>query len=68
MAPPAPKQPKVFCQFPVQLVIQAVLLVIAAAMPVSHVPHPLSLLLVLAAVILPGYCFAKAEPPEGEGT
>ena len=61
MAPPAPKQPKVLCQFPVQLVIEAVLLVVAA-----NVPFGLSLLLVLAALALPIYCFAKAEPPEQE--
>ena len=59
MAPPAPKQPKALCQFPVQLVIEAVLLVVAA-----NVAFPLALALVLVALALPIYCFAKAEPPE----
>ncbi|KPV41508.1 hypothetical protein AN478_02780 [Thiohalorhabdus denitrificans] len=59
MAPPAPKQPKVFCQFPVQLVIEAILLVIAAS-----VSFELALPLVLVAIVFPAYCFAKAEPPE----
>ena len=61
MAPPAPKQPVTFCQFPVQLVIEAVLLVVAA-----NVPFGLSLILVLAALALPIYCFAKAKGPEQE--
>jgi len=61
LAPPAPKQPKPFCKFPVQLVIEAVLLVVAA-----NVAFPLALVLVLAALALPTYCFAKAEPPEQE--
>jgi hypothetical protein len=59
LVPPAPKQPKVFCQFPVQLVIEAILLVVAA-----NVAFPLALILVLAALALPIYCFAKAEGPE----
>ena|GEM_PF-6705500 len=61
MAPPAPKQPKVFCQFPVQLIIEALLFVVAA-----NVAFPLALVLVLVALALPIYCFAKAEPPEQE--
>jgi hypothetical protein len=61
VAPPAPKQPKIFCQFPIQLVIEAILFVVAA-----FSPFPVALILVLAALALPTYCFAKAEPPEEE--
>ena len=60
MAPPAPEQPKIFCQFPVQLVIEAILLVLAA-----NVSFGWSLILVLAALALPIYCFGQAKAPAG---
>jgi len=59
VAPPAPKQPVPFCKFPVQLGIEVALLVAAA-----YTPFTLALLLVLAALALPIYCFGKAEAPE----
>lgn len=59
MAPPAPKQPVPFCKFPVQLAIEVLLLAGAAFAPFAG-----ALVLVLIALALPFYCFAKAEPPE----
>ncbi|HKJ87501.1 MAG TPA: hypothetical protein VKA48_03245 [Gammaproteobacteria bacterium] len=59
MAPPAPKQPKLFCQFPLQLLIEAVLLTVAA-----YVPFAFALILAIAAITFPMYCFSKAEAPE----
>ncbi|MFA9459473.1 hypothetical protein [Thiohalorhabdus methylotrophus] len=59
MTTEAPQQPKAFCQFPVQLVIEAILMVIAA-----NVPFGLATVVVLAAIALPFYCFAQSEPPQ----
>lgn len=62
MAPPAPKQPVPHCRFPAQIAIEAVLFTVAA-----FVPFQAALVLVLIAVAIPIYCFAKAEPPEETG-
>ncbi|HKJ71667.1 MAG TPA: hypothetical protein VKA55_07955 [Gammaproteobacteria bacterium] len=66
MSIPAPKQPVSFCRFPAQLVIEAILLVVAGLLPAGEHPHPLGALLVLAALALPIFCFAKARAPEGD--
>ena len=67
MAPPAPKQPFLPCQFPVQLLVVAVLLAIGASLPAGDIPHPLTGLLSILAIGMATFCFAKAKPPEDQG-
>jgi len=64
MAPPAPKQPVLPCQFPVQLLVVAILFAIGASLPAGDIPHPVTGLLSLAAIAISAVCFAKAKPPQ----
>ncbi|MEF8792556.1 hypothetical protein [Thiohalorhabdus sp.] len=64
MAPPAPKQPALLCQFPIQLLVVAVLFAIGASLPAGDIPHPVTALLALVAIAISAICFAKAKPPE----
>lgn len=64
MPPPAPKQPVLLCQFPVQLLVVAVLLAIGASLPAGDIPHPATGLLSIVAIAMASFCFAKAKPPQ----